>query len=147
MEFSTDAQRAIFERILPMLEEVFGDCATLRDDVPGVSVMVGSALAEVGVHPWGSHEAVVNTRAYVVTGAEITPELTHFLLRKNNETLFGAFGLDSDDDIFFEHTIVGSTCDKEELHASVLAVVETADDLDEEIMARWGGQRARDTLG
>lgn len=71
-------------------------------------------------------------------------ELMKFLLRENDRMRFGAYGLDEDEDIFFEHTIVGSTCDKEELKASVVAVVMTADDADDKIIAKWGGQRAVD---
>jgi len=67
-----------------------------------------------------------------------------FLLRKNDDMRFGAFGLDRDMDIFFEHTIVGSTCDKEELRATVMAVLQTADKYDDEIVAKWGGERAVD---
>jgi hypothetical protein len=57
---------------------------------------------------------------------------------------FGAFGLDSDNDVFFEHSIVGSTSDKVELKASVMAVVMTADRYDDQISSRWGGTRAVD---
>jgi hypothetical protein len=66
------------------------------------------------------------------------------LLMENGTLRFGAFGIDSEKDIFFEHTIVGSTCDKEELRASVMAVVTNSDDYDDKIVAKWGGQTARD---
>jgi hypothetical protein len=88
----------------------------------------------------------VVVRAYVVTDVEITPELMHFLLRENNIMRYGAFGLDKDDDIFFEHSIVGSTLDKEELMASVMAVLQTADKYDDQIRQRWGGRRALDRI-
>jgi hypothetical protein len=42
---------------------------------------------------------------------------------------------------------VGSTCDREELKALVMAVATTADRLDDEIVAKWGGERAMDKLG
>ncbi|HOD05119.1 MAG TPA: YbjN domain-containing protein, partial [Anaerolineaceae bacterium] len=89
-------------------------------------------------------DATITTRAYVVTGVELTPDLMHFLLRENDRMRFGAFGVDQDNDIFFEHTIVGSTCDMEELKSSVLAVVYTADQYDDQIIQKWGGQRAVD---
>lgn len=57
--------------------------------------------------------------------------------------IFGEFGLDPEKDIFFEHTIVGSTCDKEELRASIMASVMNSDDYDDKIEAKWGGQTAR----
>lgn len=144
MEFSSTAQQAVYEKVLPMARELFGEFAIVREDVPVIGLVVGSTLAQIGVFPWGDDDAVVNARAYVVFGAEITPELMLFLLRKNNEVIFGAFGLDDSNDIFFEHAIVGSTCDREELRASVLAVAYTADMFDDEIASRWGGQRAAD---
>jgi hypothetical protein len=44
----------------------------------------------------------------------------------------------------FSHSIFGSTCDKNELKAAVMAMVVTADFYDDVIVARWGGQRALD---
>jgi hypothetical protein len=57
---------------------------------------------------------------------------------------FGAFGLDDDDDVFFEHAIVGTPIHKESLRASVKAVLVTADKHDDEIKERFGGRRAMD---
>jgi hypothetical protein len=52
--------------------------------------------------------------------------------------------LDKSGDVTFEHNIVGSTCDKNELKASIMAVVGTADRYDDQIVSRWGGKRASD---
>jgi hypothetical protein len=93
---------------------------------------------------WGEDDAIITTRSWVVTGIELTQELLQYLLRENDTMRFGAFGLDSDNDVFFEHTIVGSTADKHELKASVMAVVMTADRYDDIIAERWGGTRAVD---
>jgi hypothetical protein len=109
-----------------------------------MGIIAGSALAQLRVVPFGSDEAMIVVRSYVVTGAEMTPDLMHFLLRKNGELPFGAFGLDSDDDIVFDYTIQGLTCDKPEVRTAVMAVVQTADRFDDEIIAKWGGQRAQD---
>ena len=70
----------------------------------------------------------------------------HFLLRENDRMTFGAFGIDQDGDVFFEHTIVGSTCDKPELKTSVSSVVLIADEYDDLIVEKWGGERAIDRL-
>ncbi|MBK6433129.1 YbjN domain-containing protein [Candidatus Amarolinea dominans] len=146
MEFRSAAQKACYEKIVPWMKELFGEFVMLRTDAPAMAVVIGSAVAQVGVIPWGNDDATINTRAYVVTGAEATSELMHFLLRETDNMRFGGFGLDSDDDVFFEHAIVGSTCDKPELKASVMAVVVTADQYDDKIIARWGGQRALDRM-
>jgi hypothetical protein len=146
IEFETPAQKACYEKVLPWMKEIFGDFAIVRDDFPLVGVTVGSAFGQTGVWAWHDSDAIISTRAYVVKGAELTPDLLRFLLRANDDTLFGAFGIDADGDIFFEHSIAGATCDRSELKASVFSVVNTADRYDEEIVARFGGQRMLDTF-
>lgn len=144
MEFKTEAQKAHFEKIGQYMKELFGEMTGTRDDYPGYYLLMGSALVNVFILPWGDNETVVNCRAYVVTGAERTPEMLEYLLRENYEMRFGAFGLDKDGAVTFEQNIVGSTCDKNELRASVMAVLGTADQYDDQIVARWGGKRASD---
>jgi hypothetical protein len=146
MDFKTAAQKACYEKVAPWMKELFGEFAIFRDDAPVVIVPLGSTYATTAVYPWGDDDATITTRAYVVTKVELTPDLMHYLLKENDSMRFGAFGVDDDKDVFFEHTIVGSTCDKGELRASVLAVVRTADQYDDQIMARWGGQRALDRV-
>lgn len=144
MEFATDAQRECYERIKPWVHELFGVFAYERTDFPVFGVAVGSAYSTTGVHAWGEGEATICTRAYVVTDVERSPDLMQYLLQQNGVMRFGAFGMDENGDIFFEHTILGSTCDKDELKASIMAVISVADSLDDEIVSRWGGRRAVD---
>jgi len=146
MEFRSEAQRACYEKIAPWVKEIFGEFAVARSDRPSFGVVVGSAFTGIAVLPWGDDDAVISTRSYVVTKVELTPELMRYLLERNDSMRFGAFGVDSDGDIFFEHAIVGSSCDRNELKASVFAVAMTADRFDDEIVARWGGQRAVDRM-
>jgi len=144
MEFRTEAQRACYQKIARMMRELFGEFAAFSDTNPVIGVAIGSAWAQAAVLPWSDHDAVICTRSYVVRGAELAPDLLLYLLKSNAAMRFGAFGIDDDGDILFQHAIVGSTCDKEELKSSVLAVVGTADRYDDEIIRRWGGQRAID---
>lgn len=144
MEFQSEAQKAVYEKIKPWMSELFGEFARPREDAPVFGIAVGSAWVTTAVYPWRDDDATICTRGYVVTDVELTPELMKFLLQENNGMRFGAFGVDQDEDVFFEHTIAGSSCDKAELRASVMAVVATADEYDDKIVARWGGQRALD---
>ncbi len=144
MEFQTAAHQTTYEKLVPWVNKLFGTFAHAREDAPTFGLAVGSAYVQIGVMAWGEDDATITTRAYVVTGVELTPDLMHYLLRENDRMRFGAFGVDQDNDIFFEHTIVGSTCDMEELKSSVLAVVYTADQYDDQIIQKWGGQRAVD---
>jgi len=144
MEFATAAHKSVFERVQPMLKELFGEMAVPHPDFPAFGIRMGSAFANISVVPWGPDSATVNVRAWVVTGAELTPELMRYLLAKNDQVVFGGFGIDEQGDIFFQTTLLGPSCDKPGLHTAVLSVVQTADDLDDEIVSRWGGQRAVD---
>jgi hypothetical protein len=146
MKFQTAMQEACYEKVATWMQELYGKFPCARNDVPGLALFMGSALVEVFVFPWNQDDAVINTRSYVVTGAELTPDLMRFLLRENNNMRFGAFGVDEQGDIVFEHTIVGSTCDQPELEASVNAVLAIADDYDDKIVERWGGKRALDRI-
>jgi hypothetical protein len=146
MEFETEAQRECYERVLPWITDLFGGSVLRKPDKPVLGVMHGSAFAQVGVLPWGDDEAIITTRAYVVTGVDLTPELMRFMLEENAGMRFGAFGIDDEGDIIFEHSIVGSTCDQKELEASLVHVARTADDYDDKIVRRWGGERALDQI-
>ena len=146
MEFETEAQRECYEKVLPWITDLFGGSVLRKPDKPVLGVMHGSAFAQVGVLPWGEDEAIITTRAYVVTGVDLTPELMRFMLEENAGMRFGAFGIDDEGDIIFEHSIVGSTCDQKELEASVVHVARTADDYDDKIVRRWGGERALDQI-
>jgi hypothetical protein len=147
MEFKTEIQKTCYEKVSQWMTEIFGTAfTTFRDDAPLINYRMGSAIVGVSVYPWGDDEATICARAYVVTGIELTPELMKYLLSENNDMRFGAFGLDQDGDIFFDYTIVGSSADKNELKAAVIGVISTADDYDDQIVAKWGGQRALDRM-
>lgn len=145
MEFKTAAQQSCYEKITPWVKELFEGTLTPEYPIPLLIVSMGSASAMVEICSWGD-DTTIRTWSYVVTGAELTDDLMRFLLRLNVEIEFGAFGIDDDGDIRFEHALVGSTCDKNELQASVKAVLEAADRYDDEIVRRWGGRRAVDRI-
>lgn len=142
MEFQSIAQQICYSRIAPWMQDLFGESTVAFEDEPLFIITIGSAVASTRVISWGSEEALITTRSYVVTDIEITPELSYYLLRANNGIYFGRFALDGEDDIVFEHSLVGSSCDRIELKHSVQNVIRLADDYDDEIVARWGGKRA-----
>jgi hypothetical protein len=144
MDFQHETHERIYKQVGQLLKDMFGEMVHTRTEFPSYVVPMGSTYANVNVYPWGDNDATVNVRAWVVMGAEITHDLMMFLLRQNDDFRFGAFGLDKDSDIFFEYSIVGSTMDKEELKAAVMAVVGTADRFDDEIQRKWGGRRSMD---
>lgn len=143
MEFKTQAQQDSFKKVRDWMDELFSHIPWEVLDEPGVGLFMGSAWVEVRLYPW-NEDSVINIRSTVVSEAKLDATLQNFLLRENAELRFGAFSLNEAGDILFEHTIVGSTCDPQELEASVMAVLQAADDYDDQIVSRWGGKRALD---
>jgi hypothetical protein len=141
MNFDTEAQKATYEKILPWVKELFGIFVKVQEDVPSFGLNIGSAFVHISVQAWGEENSVITSRAYVVKGASLTPDFLHFLLRENETMRFGAFGVDEDGEVFFQHTIIGMTCSQEDLKSSILAVGYTADQYDDTIVERWGGVR------
>lgn len=142
MKFETPIQQACYEKIQPWLTDLYENVYSPPYDMPVFVLPLGSATATVEVLPWGNTEAIISTWSYVVTGAEITQDLMKFLLKKNSELQFGVFSIDDDGDIRFHTTLVGSTCDRDELQTSVSSVLQTADKYDDAIVEAWGGERA-----
>jgi hypothetical protein len=96
------------------------------------------------VRPFTDEDSCVECSANVVIGAKITPDLMKFLLRKNTELHFGAFGLLFDDTITFAHSITGSNLDENELLTSLNSVATIADYYDDVIIEMAGGKRANE---
>ncbi len=144
MEFETQAQQVVYQKIEPWMKEKFGIFFHKREDSPYFGVSIGSTFVHIGIQPWTAENASITIRAYVVLNVEIHPDLLYFLLRENDKLRFGAFGLDEDNDIFFEHTLPGLSCSAEELAGSILAVGQTTDQYDDVIVSRWGGVPASD---
>ena len=144
MTFANETQRLVYDRVRLFIEDLFGELAVYRSDAPAFAIAAGSAVAHVHVLPWTDEGAIVTTRAFVVSGARLEADLMRWMLARNAEALWGAFGVDEDGEIVIDHSINGPTCDKEDLRASVLGVIFSADRYDDEIVTRWGGERALD---
>jgi hypothetical protein len=104
----------------------------------------GSAVIQVVIRPWYDNDSVVDIFSYVVEGAQITPEITNFLLRKNATLHFGSFGLTFDNTIMFSHSLAGKNLDLNELKASLKMVAAISDFYDDEIVKIAGGKRGID---
>jgi hypothetical protein len=104
----------------------------------------GSTQVMIIVRPFTENETVIECMANVVSGAMISNDLMQFLLRKNAELHFGAFGLLFDSTVVFQHSIAGSNVDGNELVTSINAVAIIADHYDSEIITIAGGSLAVD---
>ncbi len=108
----------------------------------------GSAYVMVSVVAWGHDKAMVRCAAQLVTGIQVPGELALQLLELNSHLRFGAFGWDpSIESVVFSHTLLGGkTLDHEEILATLRDVALIADEYDDKIVAKFGGQRMRDLI-
>jgi len=145
MEFKTQAQESTYNRIGDFLDSFLGSDNVHRIGQRYV-VREGSALIEVRALAWGDDESLVNCASTVVRGATLAPELMRFLLQKNRELPFGAFGVDEDGDIVFDYSMPGDALNKSLLRIAVKAVAAVSDNYDDEIVSQWGGKTSMQFL-
>ena len=111
-------------------------------------VKQGSSFVMINIVPWGEDRAIVRCVAQLVKGVSMTGGLALQLLQLNSRLRFGAFAYVKEDNlVLFLHSILGgNTLDSEELVATIRDVALIADDWDDKIIERFGGQRMQDLL-
>ena len=108
-------------------------------------VRYGSTVLELSVEPYGDEEAMVVIMSYCVQDVELDEELMAGLLELNHEMACGHFSVVGND-IFFAHSLFGRSLDARDLLRAITAVATVADDYDDRIVARYGGQTALERI-
>jgi hypothetical protein len=111
-------------------------------DEHGIYV-VGSQTARVFIVPTWLDEGPTVIRLFAITnlGVGVTTDLMSYLLAKNLEFVFGAFALDAEEGaVWFTHNLLGEFTAPEEIETTLAAVIETADEYDDEIKSMFGGR-------
>lgn len=147
--FEHDVHEQTFDRVREYLPEFFDD--PYYDEETGhFYVRYGSTVLEISVESYGPKEAVVTIMSYCVQEVDLSEELMSGLLELNHALPVGGFSL-VEDDLFFSYSLFGRDLSPRGLLGAIAAVAEVADDYDDRIVARYGGQtaleRIRDTGG
>lgn len=105
-----------------------------------------SARAFVRVfQPDADGEVFVKVVAPVLFGVTDGPDLWKHVAYHADDYFFGHLSLETDSDgetsIFFTHLLLGDYLDAEELHWALGACLTTANNLDDELQAQFGGRR------
>jgi hypothetical protein len=132
-----------------VIERTLQDSAAYRKiDEQLYVIKQGSAYVMINVVPWGRDKAMVRTVAQLVKGCRMNGDLAQQLLELNSHLRFGSFAWDSTENvILFTHTILGgTTLDPDELIATLSDVALIADEYDDKLMQKYGGQRMLDLL-
>jgi hypothetical protein len=108
----------------------------------------GSTYVMINIVPWGDSRALVRVAGQLVKGVRMTEQLARELLHLNTMLRFGAFAYDPAGNlILFVHSLLGgNTLDGDELMATLTDVALIADEYDDKIVSRYGGQTMRDLL-
>lgn len=149
MNFENDVQKETYEHVQEVLPELFDDI--YHDEGDGhFYVRYGSTVLEISIDAYGPKEAVLTIMSYCVQGVEEPDGLPTMLLELNHALPLGAFSMVGSD-IFFSHSMFGRDLQPRTLLSAVAAVADIADEYDDRLCARYGGQtaleRIRDTGG
>lgn len=111
-------------------------------------VKQGSSMVMISVLAWKADRAVVRCVAQLVKGVTMEMPLAMQLLEMNAMLRFGAFGyVPAGEVVIFSHTLLGGpSLNAEELTATVRDVAIIADEYDDRIAARYGGQTMQELL-
>ncbi len=131
-------------KVKTILDKYFPDHLSFTDGQ--FTIPFGSTQIIIVVRPFTDEDTCVECISQLVTGANIDLDLAKFLLRKNAELHYGAFGLLFDDTITFSHAITGANLDENELLTTINSVATIADYYDDIIVEMAGGKRAIDLL-
>lgn len=146
MNFLTQSQQDCYQKVAGWLPEICDRVSIPIADKPMFSVQIGSATVLVEIRHTETLGEIIYIWAYVATEVEIRPDLLRFLLRQNYDFRFGGFSMADEGDIRFHVTLLGNNCDANEFKLALTEVLESADHFDDQIVERWGGRRATDTL-
>jgi hypothetical protein len=142
--FETAVQEEVFHKLKEYLGELF-DEPYYDPENDHFYVRYGTTVLEISVEPYGAEEAVVTIMSYCVQDVEVEEELLVGLLELNHELTCGHFSLVGTD-IFFAHKMFGKSLDARDLLRAITAVATLADDYDDRLVERYGGQTALERI-
>jgi hypothetical protein len=142
--FHTECQEEVYRQVKSYLDELVDEHF---DDSEHCDFYLkyGSTVLEISIEPYEDDDAVVEVLAFCVQGVEPSFELAQELLKLNSEVPLGAFSM-LGQDIFFSHSFLGRRLRPEQLIASLDSVASIADDYDEHLVSRYGGETALERL-
>ena len=132
------------DKVQRFLIDSFGRIEVLEDG--GFSMRHGSA--QMFIRCWSHDEddapVLVRIDCPVLFGAKDTPALFEYIALHADDRVFGHLHAERTDDgvmVLNTHTLLGDFLDQEELERACIIVAIAADELDDELQGRFGGER------
>lgn len=143
----------ITAKVQRMLVGSFNDVRLTKDG--GFALPMGSTVVFVEIKEW-TPDKDDNPRSLVYLwsplGREvpISPELFEWAATEGRQKWFGGVAVQKNADgktafVSYDHTLLGTTVDPDELSSAVNMVGWTADDLDDVVTTKFGGKRYTDS--
>jgi hypothetical protein len=132
-----------------VIEDTLGSHGTYRKvDARLYVVKQGSTYVMINIVALGDDRALVRVVAQLVRGVRMDGSLATQLLHLNAQLRFGAFAYDpSERIVMFAHSVLGGgTLHPDELLAALTDVALVADEYDDKIISKYGGQTMRELL-
>jgi hypothetical protein len=144
MEAENSAREETFQRLKEYLGELFEE--PFHDpESDHFYVRYGTTVLEISVEPYGPDESIVVIMSYCVQEVELAEDLLLGLLELNHQIPCGSFSLVGND-IFFSYSLFGRSLEPRDLLRAITAVATVADDYDDRIVAKYGGQTALERI-
>jgi len=109
------------------------------------SLRNGSTRVFVSVSELSEDSTWVRLLCPLLNDVNESPELHQHVAFNSDQYKYGTLGLSKDDDgkchIWLGYGLLGDTLDPDELKRAVVMLASTADDLDDELQGRFGGNR------
>jgi hypothetical protein len=142
--FASPVHEETYQKLKEYLGELF-DEPYHEPETDHFYVRYGTTVLEISVEPYGADEAMVVIMSYCVQDVELEEGLLAGLLELNHRLSCGTFSVVGND-IFFSYSLFGSRLDARDLLRAITAVATIADDYDDRIVARYGGQTALEKI-
>ena len=138
-----DSPHAVSQWVLHLLQDEFGD-AIHEVDAMSYELPVGSSKVIVDVRPAGSR-TVINILAPLVFYATPSPELFEYVARQTGAPGLGHLRIKDSErpglvDILVAGQLPGDDIDRSELITTVAIIGGFADDIDNDLAERFGGE-------
>jgi hypothetical protein len=155
LSFTNSIQDLTYRKVSDYLSSsnLFKNSVHTAPDRPRFDVRYGSTVVIVDVlpwevHPWETSElAIVKASSCVTEGSNVDNQLMQYLLCENQRMLFGAFHLDAEQRVWFSESVLGGeSMEIRELQTCILSVATIADNYDDILCQRFGGQGASQLL-
>jgi hypothetical protein len=139
------------QKVQRILAGAFDNVMLAKD---GFAIERGSTRISIEVREWGKDpkgepSSVVRLWAPVVRALKPTPEFYRWAATEGQKFLFGSVTVVDNEDgsecfVAFDHTLLADYLDPDELVQAIVAIVLTADDLDDMVHEKFGGLRYTD---